>query len=88
MLTIVLYFPVEVPAVVFLGFWFIYQWLLGNLSLLAPRPGGGVAFFAHVGGFLFGVMTVRLVAKRRPLMPVYDTVYGMMTPHPRRWQEL
>jgi membrane associated rhomboid family serine protease len=87
-LTIVFFFPVELPAVVFLGFWFFYQWLLGNLSLLAPQSGGGVAFFAHIGGFLFGVMTARLVAKRRPLMPVYDTVYGMMIPRPRRWQEL
>jgi membrane associated rhomboid family serine protease len=61
----------EIPAFWFLGIWFLYQAWLGDLALKHPQAGGGVAFFAHVGGFLFGVVTVRLVAVRRPLRPAY-----------------
>jgi membrane associated rhomboid family serine protease len=59
-------FPVEVPAVVFIGLWFLEQWLLGDLSLLQPAARGGVAFFAHIGGFIFGVRTARLLVRRKP----------------------
>jgi membrane associated rhomboid family serine protease len=59
----------EVPAIFFLGFWIGLQALDGTLSVTTPATGGGVAFFAHVGGFLFGFLTIRLVAKRRPLAP-------------------
>jgi membrane associated rhomboid family serine protease len=61
----------ELPAWVFLGVWFLYQALLGNMALRHPEQGGGVAFFAHVGGFLFGAATIRLVQRRRPLRPSY-----------------
>jgi membrane associated rhomboid family serine protease len=44
---------------------------LGGYSVLNPGSGGGVAFFAHVGGFIFGLLTVRLVARQRPLQPAY-----------------
>jgi rhomboid family protein len=70
-LTIVFYFIVEVPAFLFLGIWFLFQLWDGGFSLLHPTAGGGVAFFAHVGGFVFGVTTVRLFAKRPPLQPAY-----------------
>ncbi len=70
-LTIVFYFLVEVPAFLFLGFWFLFQLWEGGFSLRYPAAGGGVAFFAHVGGFVFGVATVRLFAKRQPLRPAY-----------------
>ena len=45
----------ELPAVVMLGFWFVLQFLEGTLSLAAQPQAGGVAWFAHIGGFLFGV---------------------------------
>jgi membrane associated rhomboid family serine protease len=70
-LTLVGWFPIEVPAVFFLGFWFLFQLWLGGYSVLNPEAGGGVAFFAHVGGFVFGLLTVRLVAQRQPLRPAY-----------------
>jgi membrane associated rhomboid family serine protease len=45
----------ELPAVVMLGLWFALQCVEGIVSV-AARPGvGGVAWFAHVGGFVFGV---------------------------------
>ena len=61
----------ELPAFLFLGFWFLFQLWDGGFSLLHPAAGGGVAFFAHIGGFLFGVTTVRLLAIRPPLRPTY-----------------
>jgi membrane associated rhomboid family serine protease len=67
----ILIFFQELPAVVFLGFWFVFQLWQGGFSLVQPQAGGGVAFFAHIGGFLFGVLTVRLVAVRQPLQPAY-----------------
>jgi membrane associated rhomboid family serine protease len=59
----------EVPAVLFLGIWIGLQALDGTLSLTTPAAGGGVAFFAHIGGFVFGILTVYLVKKREPLQP-------------------
>ncbi len=38
-----------------LGFWFVLQFLAGALSLAAQPQAGGVAWFAHIGGFLAGV---------------------------------
>jgi membrane associated rhomboid family serine protease len=71
-LTIVVFFLIEVPAFLFLGFWFLFQLWSGGLSLTQPEAGGGVAFFAHVGGFVFGMATVHLFAGGgRPLRPRY-----------------
>jgi membrane associated rhomboid family serine protease len=61
----------EIPAVFFLGVWFIFQLWQGGFSLLEPQSGGGIAFFAHVGGFAFGLATARLVTRREPLRPAY-----------------
>jgi rhomboid family protein len=73
-LTFVLpFFFFEIPAVVFLGLWFVYQLVLGGYSFVQPEAGGGVAFFAHVGGFAFGVLAVKAFAagRPRPLRPAY-----------------
>lgn len=67
----ILIFFQELPAVLFLGVWFFFQLWQGGWSIVQPEAGGGVAFFAHIGGFVFGMLTVRLVAKRRPLQPAY-----------------
>jgi membrane associated rhomboid family serine protease len=65
----ILIFLREIPAVWFLGIWFLFQLWDGGFAILHPQSGGGVAFFAHVGGFVFGAATVYLVAVRRPLRP-------------------
>jgi membrane associated rhomboid family serine protease len=59
----------EVPALFFLGFWIALQALDGTISVTTPSAGGGVAFFAHIGGFAFGILTVRLFMQRPPLSP-------------------
>jgi membrane associated rhomboid family serine protease len=68
-LTIIFFVLREVPAVLFLGIWFLFQLVEGSAALQHPEQGGGVAFFAHVGGFVFGFLVVKLVQKRRPLAP-------------------
>jgi membrane associated rhomboid family serine protease len=67
----VLIFLREIPAMVFLGLWFLFQLWEGGFSILQPQAGGGVAFFAHIGGFVFGLVTIRLVTKRPPLRPTW-----------------
>ena len=64
-LTLVLVFPVRIPAWVFLGLWFLYQLVEANFGFFsATANGGGTAFFAHVGGFLFGLLVTALRAGR------------------------
>ena len=55
---------VEVPALVVVGLWFVFQ-LINSLGYLGGRTGGGVAYAAHIGGFLFGFATVKLWALGR-----------------------
>jgi len=52
---------VALPAYVMLGYWFVYQLLLGTVGALS-RLEGGVAFWAHVGGFVAGVVLIKLFA--------------------------
>jgi membrane associated rhomboid family serine protease len=70
-LTLIVFVLREIPAAFFLLIWFGFQLLDGGASVAHPEPGGGVAFFAHIGGFVFGAATVKLFQKRRPLAPAY-----------------
>ena len=54
-------FVVVIPAVVYLGIWIVLQLLDGGASLTHPEPDGGTAYFAHIGGFFFGALTVKLL---------------------------
>src|SRR5437588_4251055 len=64
---------IELPAIVMLGIWFAEQALFGAANLTNPTGGGGgVAYFAHIGGFAFGAAAIRLLAtKRKPVPPRY-----------------
>ena len=56
---------IELPAVVVLGLWFLMQLFFGTAELGNPvGGGGGVAYFAHIGGFLFGLLLIKLFADR------------------------
>ena len=62
---------VELPALLVLGFWFVQQLAFGYLDFNSPAAaGGGVAYFAHIGGFVFGLLAIRLAATRRKTPPV------------------
>ena len=55
-LSLIVVIPVKIPAWVFLGVWALYQLIEANYGLFSAHAnGGGVAFFAHVGGFTFGL---------------------------------
>ena len=66
-LTLVGIFILPLPAFIVLGVWFAIQLWEGDFAITHPAQGGGVAFFAHIGGFVFGAATVYLVAKQPPL---------------------
>jgi membrane associated rhomboid family serine protease len=57
---------VEIPAVIYLGFWFVSQFFNGLFALDMPAAMGGVAYWAHIGGFVCGVLLVWLFARRPP----------------------
>jgi membrane associated rhomboid family serine protease len=61
---VILFFTViELPALVMLGIWFAEQAVFGAAGLTNPvGGGGGVAYFAHVGGFAFGALIIKLLA--------------------------
>lgn len=56
---------IELPAYVILLYWFALQLLQGTASLAQSPAGGGVAWWAHVGGFVTGLVLVKVVAPRR-----------------------
>ena len=57
----------EIPAVFLLGFWFVLQFFAGAVSLGGNMgEQGGVAYFAHIGGFVAGVALIVLMGGRRP----------------------
>ena len=72
---------VAFPAYVMLGYWILLQ-LVGGLGSLSEIDKGGVAFFAHVGGFITGLVLVRLFAsdevlRNRPTPPApYYRTFG------------
>jgi membrane associated rhomboid family serine protease len=74
---IIIFTIVELPALLVLGLWFLLQ-LLPAFSEPVSSTGGGVAYFAHIGGFLFGLAVIKLFANnvhedydRRHRLPVY-----------------
>jgi rhomboid family protein len=64
---IIFFFTIlELPAIFFLGIWIIQQALFAYFDLLQPQGGGGgVAYFAHIGGFAFGLLFIRAFAIER-----------------------
>jgi len=86
-LVLVIFFVtiVEVPAVVLLGFWFVVQLYFGAAGLARPVGSGeGVAYFAHVGGFAFGLVSIRLFVGGRWRKPMLEpTLPVHRADHPR-----
>jgi membrane associated rhomboid family serine protease len=60
----ILWFRARVPALVFIGLWFLIQFLsaVGSLGASGMVAGGGVAWWAHVGGFLLGMALARVMS--------------------------
>jgi len=64
----ILFFPFlfEIPAVVFLGIWFVSQLFSGTLSLVNPQAYEGVAWWGHIGGFLAGIVFLPVFGATQP----------------------
>lgn len=56
----VIFRSIRLPAILVLGFWFLMQFWSGWASLGVNSTGGGVAFWAHIGGFVAGVLLVKI----------------------------
>jgi membrane associated rhomboid family serine protease len=77
----VLVFFVKIPAWVYLGLWFIYQLVEGNFGLAsASANGGGVAFFAHIGGFVFGLALTAALVKGGRVVPQSEERRSVLAP--------
>jgi membrane associated rhomboid family serine protease len=69
----IIWFTVRVPAVVFIGLWFVMQFFSGVQSLGARAASmGGVAWWAHIGGFLFGVLLAQIMRPRQRPVQYYN----------------
>jgi membrane associated rhomboid family serine protease len=69
-LGLIVVFPIRLSAWFFLGAWFLYQLVEANAGLVSSESAGnGVAFFAHVGGFVFGFIVTRLLMTSGRLEP-------------------
>ena len=65
-----IFWPIVLPAVVFLGWWFLLQFFSGTFALAGrAQQFSGIAWWAHVGGFLFGLSVCLLIRTRRRLQP-------------------
>ena len=63
----IFFFPLffEVPAIFYLVLWFFSQLFSGTLALAGPQHVGGIAFWAHIGGFVSGMLLCGLFVHRR-----------------------
>jgi rhomboid family protein len=77
--TLVLVFIVPIPAWVYLGGWFLYQ-LVESHAGLTSASGGGVAFFAHIGGFVFGVLVTLALRNAGRIYPQSAAPPSALTP--------
>jgi len=76
LLIIIIPFFIQIPALIFIGAWFISQLFSGVLSLSTQSDvWGGVAWWAHIGGFLFGLLVARLFAAGRRSYRWYPDEY-------------
>jgi membrane associated rhomboid family serine protease len=62
---------IHIPALVVLGLWFVLQIFSGLPSLGAPQQSGGTAFFAHVGGFIAGMLLIWPMSGFRRKRPAF-----------------
>lgn len=82
---------IPVPAVVFALAWFALQVLQASSELASPSPAGGIAWWAHIGGFAFGILFALIANRFGPVGRVPATVWtdtrGKRVPDikPRRW---
>ena len=75
----ILFFPFffELPAVIFLVLWFFIQLFSGTAMLASPQQVGGIAFWAHIGGFIAGMLLCRFFVRRPVRRRLQSDEYGL-----------
>ena len=75
----ILFFPFffELPAVIFLVFWFFIQLFSGTAILASPQQVGGIAFWAHIGGFIAGMLLCGFFVRRPVRRRLQPDEYGL-----------
>jgi len=75
----ILFFPFffELPAVIFLVLWFFIQLFGGTAMLASPQQVGGIAFWAHIGGFIAGILLCRFFVRRPVRRRLQPDEYGL-----------
>jgi len=75
----ILFFPFffELPAVIFLVLWFFIQLFSGTAMLASPQQVGGIAFWAHIGGFIAGMLLCRFFVRRPVRRRLQPDEYGL-----------
>ncbi len=59
---------ISLPAVIVVGLWFVFQ-VINGMGVLGGDEGGGIAYAAHIGGFIAGLILAKLfVSRRRPVL--------------------
>ncbi len=79
---IISWFVTEVPAFIAIGMWFVFQLINGLGVLGSGSQAGGVAYAAHIGGFIAGLALIKIFTIGRPAAPA-----GEYRPRPRYYEE-
>lgn len=76
----ILFLPLffELPAMLFIGFWFLIQVLQGITDLLVPSSAGGVAWWAHIGGFIVGLILIPFIQRSQQKYRAYYADEGIL----------
>ena len=76
----ILFIPLffELPAMLFIGFWFLIQVLQGITDLLVPSSAGGVAWWAHIGGFIVGLILIPFIQRPQQKYRAYYADEGIL----------
>ncbi len=56
---------IELPAIIVLGFWFLIQFFNGAATISSIEGGAGIAWWAHIGGFVLGIVLIKIFSKQR-----------------------
>ena len=59
----------QVPALLYIGLWFVMQFFSGVAAIASPQAVGGIAFWAHVGGFVTGLLTFWIFLRPQSAQP-------------------
>jgi membrane associated rhomboid family serine protease len=83
---VIIPFFFDVPALVFVGLWFLTQLLQGAAELMTPATAGGVAWWAHVGGFIVGLTLAPAVRRSSRIYRPYYPDEGILGFTPRGYR--